>query len=139
MTAAHLHRPPLRLTKPTVPESDILRGCLQLLAVHPAVSWAARYNSGASLIEGRDGIKRYVKFNTMPGQSDILGMLKNGRLIAIECKRKGEKATADQQSFLDLVNKHGGLGLVAFSADDVARALSLPKLPTCTESQTDAA
>jgi hypothetical protein len=121
-------RPTLRLTRQTVPESAVLEGVLQLLAMHPLVAWACRINSGAMAIgEGKN--KRYVRFHTMPGMSDVIGQFKAsagplaGRFIAIEAKRLGEKPTPDQQSFLDLVAKSGGFAMCATNAEQVAAAL----------------
>lgn len=123
MTVSRETRPKFRLTRPVVPESDIKAGCLQLLTVHTRVAFAWRQNTAAGKIVYPGGrCSQFMKFG-FPGCPDILGFLTNGRFLAVECKRVGEKPTLEQQSFLDLVNRHGGLGLVAFSADDVAQAL----------------
>lgn len=109
---------PFRLTRPTAPESFVLESVLQVLAYHPAVAWAGRFNSGGMRIgEGKN--QRYVRFNTVAGLSDVMGQLKDGRILAVECKRIGERPTTDQQGFLDQVNKHGGVAFCAWSADDV--------------------
>jgi hypothetical protein len=60
------------------------------------------------------------------GVSDIIGCYK-GRMLAIEIKSEKGRVTADQQYFLDQVNKAGGLGFVAKSIDDVIRELNLNK------------
>ena len=109
---------PFALTRPTVPESAVLAAVLEVLAYHPAVAWAGRFNSGAMRV-GAPGRERYVRFNGVPGLSDILGQLKTGAMLAIECKRLGEHPTLEQQGFLDLVNRHGGLAFCARSAEDV--------------------
>ena len=57
------------------------------------------------------------------GVSDILGVLPDGRFMAIEVKRPGNKATQLQQQFLDNVNDKKGLGFIAYSVDDVVREL----------------
>lgn len=108
---------------PATPESAILAACLEYLTYHPAVAFAFRMNSGGmkATYKGRN---RYIPFNTMPGVSDILGMLKDGRFLAVECKRAGNKPTTDQRSFLDAVTKDGGLAIVAYSVEDIARALN---------------
>ena len=46
------------------------------------------------------------------------------RFLAIEVKRPPRQATAQQQEFLDRVNAAGGIGFVAWSAEDVRRRLS---------------
>ena len=52
------------------------------------------------------------------GCSDILGMLRGGRWLAVEVKRPGKQPTDDQRTFLDAVNRGGGLGFVARSIAD---------------------
>lgn len=102
-------------------ERDIQSGILQLLALHPRVAWAARFNVGGAEFQGKDKTYR-VRF-AFKGCSDILGMLVGGRFLAIEVKRPGEKLTEDQEAFLKAVNMGGGLGIAAWSVDDVARSL----------------
>lgn len=53
------------------------------------------------------------------GVSDILGVLPNGRALAIEVKRPGGKPTEAQQLFLHEVNRAGGLAFTASSVDEV--------------------
>lgn len=91
-------------------ERDILGAVLQYLNLHKNVAWATRFNVGAMYIE-----KRYVSFG-FKGLSDIIGQLKDGRMLAVEVKRPGKLPTADQEAFMRLVNSSGGL---AFWADDV--------------------
>ena len=55
----------------------------------------------------------------IPGGSDLIGMLKNGRFLAIEVKALGKYPTADQKAFLKRVNDGGGLGFVARTIEDV--------------------
>ena len=56
-------------------EAAALREVLQALRVHPAVAWCERMNSGAMCIGGR-----FVRFG-WPGCPDVLGQLKDGRLM----------------------------------------------------------
>lgn len=91
-----------RTKKPTTPERDILAACLQLLAVHPKVAWAARQNTGGMALEGR-----FVKFG-MTGAADITGMLRGGRRLEVECKRSGKMPSPAQNAYLFMVNKDGG-------------------------------
>ena len=46
------------------------------------------------------------------------------RFLAIEVKRPPRQATAPQQEFLDRVNAAGGIGFVAWSAEDVRTRLA---------------
>ena len=95
-------------------EKDILKAILQLLKNHPKVHWVARFNSGTFMNEDR-----YIRSNSQNGMSDIVGMLKGGRLFAIECKSAIGKVKDSQQLFLGLINAGGGLAFVARSVDDV--------------------
>ena len=114
-------RPRLRIARPATihrSERQVLRDCLDLLLISPEVAFAWRQNTGAARLENR-----HVRFS-FRGCSDILGMLANGRFLAVECKATGERATADQQAFLDRVNKHGGLGICVDDPARLARALA---------------
>lgn len=108
-------------------ERDVQAAILQLLARHPKVAFAGRFNRGAVRTEhkGKDGnVKRgYYQMNSIPGFSDIHGMLKGGRALYIEVKRRGEKPTDEQATFLAQVGAHGGFGMVADDAQQVADAL----------------
>ena len=95
-------------------EKDIQKQILMLLKRHPKVQWVARFNSG-TFVSG----DRYISSNSQSGMSDILGMLKGGRLFAIECKSRTGRIQPHQQDFLDLINSGGGLAFVARSVEDV--------------------
>jgi hypothetical protein len=99
-------------------EADVLKAVLATLEMHPKVAWVARMNSGAFEVEGR-----FIKAG-FKGCSDILGMLKGGRLLAVECKSSKGKETADQAAFGARVAEEGGLYFVARSVDDVMGALA---------------
>lgn len=99
-------------------EKDIQKQILMLLRKHHRVHWVARFNSGTFM----DG-DRYITSNSQRGMSDILGMLKGGRLIAIECKTRTGKIQPHQQEFLDLISAGGGLAFVARSVEDVLAKL----------------
>ena len=69
----------------------------------------------------RDG--SYIPTHTR-GVSDIIGCLpKTGRFLAIEVKRPGNKPTAEQQQFIDIINDAGGLAFVAHSIEEVQTKL----------------
>jgi hypothetical protein len=57
------------------------------------------------------------------GISDIIACSPNGRFIAIECKKKGNKPSPDQLEFLDRVHRNNGIGIIAYSLDEVMRLL----------------
>lgn len=99
-------------------EADVLKAVLATLEMHPKVAWVARMNSGAFQIEGR-----FIKAG-FKGCSDILGMLKGGRMLAVECKSSKGKESTDQAAFGARVAQDGGMYFVARSVDDVMRALN---------------
>jgi hypothetical protein len=101
-------------------ETDLVRACLQLLRLRGVLAW--RVNSGAVAGEYR-GRRRFVKFNTAKGCSDILGILPGGRFLAVECKMPGRKTTPDQAAFLDAVRMAGGLALVVRDVRELQAAL----------------
>ena len=111
-----------RLKSPEPLEAQVLRAVLTLLARHPRVAWAHRMNSGAGQIMRRGGMSQWMRFG-FPGCPDVLGQLRDGRLLAVECKRPSGKPTAEQESFLKCVNANGGVGLIARSVDDVLEVL----------------
>lgn len=103
------------------PEAGVLAAVLKLLAVHPAVAWARRMNTGAVKVgEGR--AVRFVRFGFV-GCADILGQMKDGRLLAIECKSDVGRLSDAQQNFLATVAAHGGVAGVARSIDDALAIL----------------
>jgi hypothetical protein len=54
-----------------------------------------------------------------PGVADILGILKDGRFLAIEVKSPTGKVPPHQQLFLDEISGRGGVAFVARSVEEV--------------------
>lgn len=115
---AYPKRPRQRVQKPVVAERDILKGCLQLLELHPKVGFSWRQNTGMAM----NAQGKRIFFSTK-GCADILGALVDGRFLAVECKATGKKANPDQQAFLDAVNRAGGLGICVDDVDKLRAAL----------------
>lgn len=99
-------------------ESAALVEVLKALRAHPCVAWAERQNSGAVRI-GR----RFVRFG-WTGCADVLGQLRDGRLLAVEVKAAGGRLRPEQTAFLVRVNQSGGVAFVARSLVDVNAELS---------------
>ncbi|HXT04661.1 MAG TPA: VRR-NUC domain-containing protein [Casimicrobiaceae bacterium] len=99
-------------------ERDVLKGVLRALELHPRVAWAARMNVVAQKIDDR-----FVRAG-FPGLSDVVGMLRDGRFLAVEVKRPGGQPTTAQVEFLGLVSRSGGVAFVARSVEDVMRGLA---------------
>lgn len=99
-------------------EAELLKAIMALLKRHPKVAKVWRQNSGVA--QYQYGSKTsYVRFNSAKGMSDIMGILKTGRTLAIEVKNRTRKVDPHQQQFLDDINAGGGLAFVARSLDDV--------------------
>ena len=114
MTDIFTLEPSPKPSKFTPLEADSLREVIQALKTHSLVAWVERQNTGAAKVGGR-----FIKFGWR-GCSDLLGQLKDGRLLAVECERpKGGKLTSDQLHFLDMVRNHGGVAFVATNLHDV--------------------
>lgn len=103
------------------PEAAALFEVLRALRNHPAVAWAERQNSGAY----RTPEGQFVRFG-WPGCSDVIGQMRDGRLLAVEIKSPAGRLRPEQQQFLDLVNGAGGVAFVARNCADVRRALGRP-------------
>jgi hypothetical protein len=104
-----------------------------LLRARTDVAWFARINSGKATYRNADGSERHVRFCRVyaPGayrklsMVDFIGGLTDGTGFAIECKARGEEPTPGQEAFLAVVAGNKGVGIVAWSAEDVEKGLSL--------------
>lgn len=103
------------------PEAAALVEVLKVLRHHPAVAWAERQNTGAANVGGR-----FIRFGWR-GCSDVIGQLKDGRLLAVECKAPKGRMRPAQVEFLSLVRRFGGVGIVARNARDVIDGLKNAK------------
>ena len=97
-------------------ESDIIKVILEYLAYNHIFSW--RNNTGAFPIETGAGKRRYFSPG-IPGMSDILGVLPDGRMLAIEVKTAKGRVSPLQNAFIMIINRCGGLAFVARSIEDV--------------------
>lgn len=112
----------LRRVNPTITvklnERQVIRACMQILSKHPKVALAWRQNSGRAIAAGGQSIKFAFK-----GCSDLLGMLRGGRFLAVETKATGSKPSPEQLRFLQNVNEAGGLGLCVDDPSTLLNAL----------------
>jgi len=58
------------------------------------------------------------------GVSDIIGFMKDGRFLAIEKKRQGEKVSDKQSEFINNIKKCGGVAGLAITIEDAKEILS---------------
>ena len=104
-------------------EAEILRAILQLLRRHPKVALCWRQNSGTFQERNRDGSVRYIRANTQRGMSDIMGILKDGRTLAIEVKSRTGRMRPGQEEFLQQIRAAGGVAGVCRSVEDAQKLL----------------
>lgn len=76
-----------------------------------------RANTGAATLHGH-----HVRFG-IPGQADLTGMLPGGRRLEIEVKSATGRQTVDQVNFQKMIEKFGGLYILARSVEDVDAAI----------------
>ena len=98
-------------------EAAALVEVLQALRCHPAVAWCERMNSGAAHMGAR-----FVRFG-WKGCPDVLGQLKDGRLLGVEVKGPAGKLRPEQAVFLERIRCAGGVAFVARDCRDVRREL----------------
>src|SRR3990167_10893916 len=96
-------------------EQDIVNSILDYLNLKGHRCW--RNNTGAFPFESK-GVRRYIRAG-FPGSSDIIGIAKDGKFIAVEVKKPGGKLTENQMKFLEMIGNNGGYAILAFSIDDV--------------------
>ena len=99
------------------PEAAALLEVLKALRAHPAVAWAERMNSGAAKVGGR-----FIRFG-WPGCPDVLGQMKDGRLLGVEVKSQTGRLRPEQAVFLERIRAAAGVAFVARDCRDVLREL----------------
>jgi hypothetical protein len=116
-------------------EGPVNRAISQLLAVHPAVLWVCRQNSGAAMTErgGRHVPMPFYRILREPDEDttivDFWGFLTNGRPLALEGKKLSWTKPSTprefkQQRFLAMIQSIGGLAAFVRSADEVGALLA---------------
>lgn len=68
---------------------------------------------------------KYGKYipSTVKGVSDIIGILPDGKFLAIEVKVKPNKLTEYQKWFLEQIEKNNGIAVVAYDLTDVINVI----------------
>lgn len=110
-------------TSPTKRTNDRKEGAalvevLKALKAHPAVVWCERMNSGAARVGNR-----FIRFG-FTGCPDVLGMLRDGRLLGVEVKSPTGKLRPEQAVFLERIRGAGGVAFMARDLRDVHRELN---------------
>jgi hypothetical protein len=101
--------------EPILTEGEIVKVILQYLDAKGVFCW--RNNTGAIVAENA-GKKRFFRYG-LRGSADIIGILPDGRFLAIECKTKKNKLSPAQDYFLKQIKANGGVAILAYSVDDV--------------------
>ena len=100
-------------------ESPVLRACLDYLRLRGVVCW--RQNAGAfATLDG----KRFMRTADITGIADIIGLLPDGRFLAVECKSGAGRQSQAQRDFQADVERNNGRYILARSVDDVMKALA---------------
>jgi hypothetical protein len=132
-TALTMHNAPQKAPrKPSTPsgiplEADVSKAVAQYLAAHPNVKFAVRQNSGSAMMDSGRPIWFY-RWAARGGKdmriTDFWGMLHDGRMFAIECKRPGWKRPTgqrerEQANFIEAV----GFGGFVTCVEDIVKLL----------------
>jgi hypothetical protein len=56
---------------------------------------------------------RVITFGLCVGSSDLIGITPAGQFVALEVKTKNGRPTKEQQNYIDVIKKRGGLAGVA--------------------------
>ena len=100
------------------PEAAALVEVLTALHAHPGVAWAQRMNSGAAKVGNR-----FIRFG-WPGCPDVLGQMKDGRLLGVEVKIRTGRLRPEQSLFLERIRAACGVAFVARDVRDVLGELA---------------
>ena len=100
------------------PEAAALVEVLKALRTHPAVAWCERMNTGAATVEGC-----FIRFG-FKGCPDVLGQMRDGRLLGVEVKAPAGRLRPEQALFLERIRCAGGVAFVARDCRDVREQLN---------------
>lgn len=94
--------------------------------------WPCRRNNNIGIYDPSKGIMRKTHQKGMPDLSAIITrkiviagkLVSVGQIMDIEVKVKPNKATPEQLLWLEKTNKAGGIAVLAYSLEDVKKALN---------------
>jgi hypothetical protein len=120
--------------KPQITEKEVENQILEWLGLKGIFAWK---NQSIGVFDPRRNVFRKPKSkHQINGVSDILGILPDGRFLAIEVKRPLKKARTDealmviasddQQAFILKIRESGGLAFVADRIGVVIEKLDMP-------------
>jgi len=99
-------------------EGELQKDVLKYLRFHPNVAWARINTTG--IVKTKQG--GWVRIG-IPGESDIIGQLTNGKILAIEIKLPGCVPSLKQLDFLELVQKNNGVSGWVTSINEIKEIL----------------
>ncbi len=88
-----------------------------MLALSQAGCLIWRNNTGVL----KDKTGRPIKFGLCNGSSDLIGVAKDGRFLAVEVKAEGGRVRPDQAMFIEAVRRAGGRAGVARSVGEALK------------------
>ena len=92
----------------------------EVLRAFGTKSWARLWR--ANVLAARMG-NRFVRAGVR-GQADLTGILRGGIRLEIEIKSPTGRQSPDQRNFQQLIERFGGIYVLARSVQDVRRALA---------------
>lgn len=100
-------------------ETEILK--LIQIALSKEGARLFRNNNGAL----KDHRGQWVTYGLCPGSADLIGWTKEGRFLAVEVKTPDprSKPTPQQEQFLEVVRRHGGVAFIARSEEEAVSKL----------------
>ncbi len=105
-----------------IKETDIQSAILDFLSYNKIFAWR---NNNTPVYDPTRKAFRAMPKGSIKGVADILGILSDGRMLAIEVKRPKCYASKVQKEFLTNINNNEGVGFVAKSVDDVRNVLNI--------------
>src|SRR5690606_15466979 len=96
-------------------EANILNEIMIALSQAGCLIW--RNNTGVL----KDANGRPVKFGLCKGSADLIGVAKDGRFLAVECKISTGRVRPEQLTFIAAVKRAGGRAGIARSVSDALK------------------
>ncbi len=89
---------------------------VQLIRLEASKLGCVLFRNNTGGFENKAG--RWVQFGLCKGSSDLIGIMPDGRFLAVECKAGRKQPTQEQKDFIALVNSKGGVAGVVWSVQD---------------------
>ena len=111
------------------PESALVRS-IRLAVGQQAGIVIWRNSTGIAVFRSSGYREQTVRYGLCPGSADIIGLVApHGRFLALEVKTPKGRLTKEQQCFLDLINRLGGVGRMVRSVNEAMAVLEEARRP----------